>query len=150
MIVVVGGQARKVGKTRAMCDIIAATPGARWVAIKISPHEHGPPDRPADTDRYLAAGAVEASLVRELPRLPPERNVIIESNSVLDVLTPDLFVFVTDESNPEWKDSARKVIARADYVVNAEVPSEAISRIRDELNGRRASFPDGSPHRRLE
>ena len=140
MIVVVGGQARKVGKTRAVCDIIKATREARWIAIKVSPHEHGPSDRETDTDRYVAAGADEATLVQQLPPLSPHRNVIIESNSALGSIEPDLFIFVAD-AQAEWKESAQRVIDHADYVVDRFVTAEVIQRI----NGLLQSSPHGSP-----
>jgi Molybdopterin-guanine dinucleotide biosynthesis protein len=41
VIVVVGGQSRKVGKTTVVCEILRATPERGWIAIKISPHAHG-------------------------------------------------------------------------------------------------------------
>jgi len=83
-IVVVGGHARKVGKTSAASALIAALPECRWVAVKISAHGHGRDavvaeepyfltrlarwlrcpllaPRPAnDTARFLAAGARRA------------------------------------------------------------------------------------------
>ena len=99
------------------------------MAIKVSPHEHAPSGRVTGTDRYLNAGAAEASIVRELPPLPEGRNVIIESNSVLDVVTPDLFVFVADAANEEWKESALRVAGAADYVVNEFVTREVLDRV---------------------
>ena len=93
------------------------------MAVKVSPHEHAASDRVTDTDRYLSAGAAEASIVREL-RTPEGRNIVIESTSVLDVLIPDLFVFVADAANEEWKESALRVAGRADYVVNEFVTRE--------------------------
>jgi hypothetical protein len=145
MIVVVGGQARKVGKTRAICDIIRATPEARWVAIKVSPHEHEPPGRITDTDRYLSAGAAEAFIVRELPPLPAGRNVVIESNAARDAVKPDLFVFVADPANEEWKESAVRVASRADYVVNEFVTREVLDRISELLSSSRAGCPPCPP-----
>jgi molybdopterin-guanine dinucleotide biosynthesis protein len=63
-IVVIGGQARNVGKTGVVCGLIAAFPERCWTAIKISQHGHGvavleEQDRTtgADSARYLAAGA---------------------------------------------------------------------------------------------
>jgi len=141
MIVLVGGQTRKVGKTRAVCDIIAATREARWIAVKVSPHAHAPVDRETDTDRYLAAGAADAMIVRELPVLPADRNLIIESNSASDKVKPDVFVFLADPLQSEWKESARRVIARADYVVKGLVTPPVIARISELL---RSSQP-GSP-----
>ena len=110
MIVVVGGQARKVGKTRAVCDIISATPEAAWVAVKITPHGHPEPSRDPDTDRYLRAGAAESRLLTGHPplALPHGRNLIVESTSILDQLTPDLFFLIVDPANPDWKPSAER------------------------------------------
>lgn len=113
MIVVVGGSSRKVGKTTVVCEIIAATPEARWTAIKVSPDDHEPGPT-GDTCRYLAAGAVNARLMKEVPELTG--NVILESNRILDVLTPDLFVFVAGDG--EWKPNVDKYAKRADFVVH--------------------------------
>lgn len=85
-ILVVGGHARNIGKTALIVDLIRAFPEARWLAVKITPHEHdagrseGPVetmDEPAyalveeteyagrtDTSRFLAAGANRACLLR--------------------------------------------------------------------------------------
>jgi hypothetical protein len=134
VIVVVGGQARKAGKTQAVCDIIAATREARWTAVKISPHEHRPTGG-GDTQRYLDAGAAAALLVAAADPLPSAENLIIESNSVLEVLRPDLFVFVADTDQHEWKESARRVFDRADIVVRGRVTEEVLRRVREALAG---------------
>lgn len=133
MIVVVGGQARKVGKTRAVCDIIAATREARWLAVKVSSHSHEASDRETDTDRYLAAGAESAVLAEEVPELPAGRNVILESNAAVEVVAADLFVFVA-EAGAEWKESARRVVDRADVVVESRVTAEVVARVRGMLS----------------
>jgi hypothetical protein len=122
VIIVVGGQSRKVGKTRAVCDIISGTQHAGWIAIKITPHAHAPDrDRDTDTDRYLAAGAAEAHLLTGRPpiQLPAGGNRIIESNSILDQLTPDLFFLIEDPSDPDWKPSALPLRGRPGTI---EVP----------------------------
>jgi hypothetical protein len=136
MIVVVGGQARKVGKTRAMCDIIAATRELAWTAAKISAHGHGAPEpgHLTDTERYLAAGAAEAMLLHSPAELPTARNLIIESNAAMDALKPDLFVFVTDSTSPEWKESARFVRRRADIQVDRRIDAATLRRIADKLS----------------
>jgi hypothetical protein len=106
VIVVVGGQSRKTGKTRAVCDIIAATREAQWTAVKVSPHEHDT-TRAGDSQRYLDAGAKAACLIAAGDPLPAAENLIVESNSVMERLRPDLFVFVTDPEQFEWKDSSQ-------------------------------------------
>jgi len=40
-IIVVGGHTRSIGKTQLVCDIIAAFPGANWIAGKITQYGHG-------------------------------------------------------------------------------------------------------------
>jgi hypothetical protein len=136
VIVVVGGQTRKAGKTRAVCDIIAATREAEWTAVKISPHEHHATVE-GDTQRYLDAGAQAACLILPGEPLPVARNLIIESNAVMEALRPDLFVFVADAATTEWKDSARRVFALADIVVDGGITEDVLRRIRDKLRGNR-------------
>jgi hypothetical protein len=90
-----------------------------------------------DTCRFLAAGArrslwartKQGRLAEALPalrrKLEGAANVIIESNSVLHFLRPDLYLPVLDFSNPDFKDSAREFLDRADaYVVLASARSE--------------------------
>jgi len=124
VIVVVGGNRRKAGKTTVICEIIAATRSARWTAVKLTPHVHEKTDH-GDTERYLAAGAARASLSDVYSEL--EGNVIIESNSVLDRLKPDVFVFVDDGG--ERKASALEHVSNADFIVTGHASEEAIARI---------------------
>jgi hypothetical protein len=130
MIVVVGGQARKVGKTTVMCEIIRATKELGWTAVKLTPHPHAESgNHGGDTARYIEAGAARAELIQSSDELPRADNLIVESNAVLDNLTPDIFVFVVDPANPEWKDSARRVFPRADFVVERALPDGRIRQI---------------------
>jgi hypothetical protein len=149
VIVVVGGQARKAGKTRAMCDIIAATRDVRWTAVKISPHEHHATGA-GDTQRYLGAGAAAACLITPGEPLPAAANLIVESNAVMETLRPDLFVFVADDDRSEWKDSARRVFPLADIVVQGRITPEVLRRIRETLSGSPPSAPAGFPPSRPE
>jgi len=82
-----------------------------------------------DTSRFLAAGAVRSLWVRtrvgmlaeSMPRIRQElaasENAILESNSVLEFLEPDLYLVVVDPSVSDWKDSARRFFSRADAVL---------------------------------
>ena len=82
-LIVVGGQAKDVGKTTLVCNIIAAFPRFRWTAVKFTGHSHIPENSrllvqtkdysicqqsPSgggnDTARYLSAGAARALLVQ--------------------------------------------------------------------------------------
>lgn len=81
-LIVVGGQAKHVGKTTLVCEIIRHFANAQWLAAKITTHLHEPAqclavssgsawkiceqDVPApdvDTGRYLVAGARRSLLV---------------------------------------------------------------------------------------
>jgi hypothetical protein len=85
-----------------------------------------------DSARYLAAGAVRSFWVRTrignlaaaMPRLRKEfaaaENAIVESNSILGFLRPDLYLSVLDHATADFKESARLFLDRADAVlVNA-------------------------------
>ena len=83
----------------------------------------------SDTSRFLAAGAEQVFWVRtEQGRLaeaiPAFRkkivgaeNLILESNSILKFLRPDLYLTVLDPANADFKNSAREFLDRADAVV---------------------------------
>lgn len=91
-----------------------------------------------DTSRFLLAGAARALWVRTqpgklgdvMPRLRDEmvkaRNVILESNSVLEFVQPDLYLVVMDPATKDFKQSAREHFERADAVLmhfaNGPVP----------------------------
>lgn len=88
-----------------------------------------------DTSRLLLAGARRALWVRTqpghladvMPRLREEmvnsRNVILESNSVMEFVRPDLYLVVVDPAIEDFKESAGKYLDCADAVVthNREV-----------------------------
>ncbi len=83
----------------------------------------------SDTSRFLVAGASRALWVRtEQGRLaeamPALRakiegagNVIVESNSVMKFLRPDLYLTVLDPATVDFKNSAREFLDRADAVI---------------------------------
>jgi hypothetical protein len=83
----------------------------------------------ADTSRFLRAGARRALWVRTplgslgaaMPALRASlagvANVIIESNSVLEFLTPDIYLAVIDPRVEDWKESARRFLPRADALI---------------------------------
>jgi hypothetical protein len=83
----------------------------------------------SDTTRFLLAGAARALWVRTeqgrlaeaMPtmreRIAESRNVIVESNSVLRFLRPDLYLTVLDPGTEDFKNSAREFLDRADAVI---------------------------------
>jgi hypothetical protein len=138
VLIVVGGNGRKVGKTGVVEDLLRAQPARTWTAIKITSHHRDSTQGAfriheelepvaSDTGRYLRAGAARAFLVeaadleavlpaiREL--LTESSNTIIESNRILDYLSPDLCLFVLDFAEAGMKESCRRHLSRADKVV---------------------------------
>ncbi|MGA9390676.1 MAG: hypothetical protein WBV69_09545 [Candidatus Sulfotelmatobacter sp.] len=83
----------------------------------------------SDTSRFLLAGAANALWVRTeqgrlaeaMPalrrRIESSRNVILESNSVLKFLRPDLYMTVLDPATEDFKKSAQEYMDRADAVI---------------------------------
>jgi hypothetical protein len=83
----------------------------------------------SDTSRFLVAGAQRVFWVRTeqgrlaeaMPtlrqRIEGARNVIIESNSILKFLRPDLYLTVLDPDTTDFKTSAREFLDRADAVI---------------------------------
>ncbi len=83
----------------------------------------------SDSSRFLAAGAVRALWVRTeqgrlaeaMPtlrqRLELSRNVILESNSVMKFLRPDLYFTVLDPGTEDFKTSAREFLDCASAVI---------------------------------
>jgi hypothetical protein len=109
------------------CD--CATPDHSW-AISEERDRSGK----SDTSRFLAAGAARALWVRTeqgrlaeaMPalrqRLQDAHNVILESNSVLKFLRPDLYLTVLDPATADFKTSAREFLDRAHAVLLHDIP----------------------------
>jgi len=83
----------------------------------------------SDSSRFLVAGAAKVFWVRTeqgrlaqaMPalqaRIKGARNVILESNSVLQFVHPDLYLTVLDPGTADFKNSAREFLDRADAVI---------------------------------
>jgi molybdopterin-guanine dinucleotide biosynthesis protein len=82
-----------------------------------------------DTSRFVVAGATRVLWVRTqqgflaeaMPRLRQEmakwRDVILESNSVMRFVKPDLYLVVLDPATEDFKSSSREYLDRADAVL---------------------------------
>lgn len=136
-IVVVGGGGRGVGKTSLVCAMISGLPEFHWVAAKVTTHAHGMPQaiyqelnpgQEKDTERYLAAGARGSFLLTSPPEQESEtdlfelwlarigkRNVVFESNRVLNFIKPDLSIAVA--GGAEDKPSFKTAIQNANAIV---------------------------------
>lgn len=105
-----------------------------------------------DSARYLAAGAVRSFWVRTrqgqlaeaMPRIRKElersESAVIESNSILRFLRPDLYLSVLDPAVADFKESARLYLDRADAVL---VPEGALGR--PEWKGVSLKLVEGTP-----
>ena len=83
----------------------------------------------SDSSRFLVAGATRAWWVRTeqgrlaeamptiLRRLRESENAILESNSLLKFLRPDLYITVLDPATADFKKSAQEFLDRADAVI---------------------------------
>jgi len=90
----------------------------------------------SDTGRFVAAGARRAYWVRtamgQLANALPavrevcaaSQNLIVESNSIVEFVTPDLYLVVLDFAQEDFKASSRRFLGRADacVVVEREMP----------------------------
>lgn len=86
-------------------------------------------DGDTDTSRFLVAGAEQVYWVRTrqgylaeaMPRvrqiLASAANSIVESNSLMRFIRPDLYLAALDPGNEDFKDSARHVLDRADALL---------------------------------
>jgi hypothetical protein len=83
----------------------------------------------SDTSRFLAAGAVcawwvrteQGRLAEAMPavrrKLAESGNVILESNSILKFVRPDLYLTVLDPATADFKKSAQEFMDQADAVI---------------------------------
>src|SRR5277367_3493039 len=90
----------------------------------------------SDTSRFLIAGAVRAFWVRTeqgrlaeaIPtirrKLAESENTILESNSILKFVRPDLYLTVLDAATADFKRSAQEFLDQADAVILHAVKAE--------------------------
>jgi hypothetical protein len=88
----------------------------------------------SDTSRFLGAGAArvwwvrteQGRLAEAMPalreKLRNSENVIVESNSILKFVRPDLYLTVLDPSTADFKTSAREFLDRASAAILHEDP----------------------------
>lgn len=112
----------------------------------------------SDSSRFLVAGARESYWVRtkqgmldeampRVNRLIQENSfVILESNSVLGYIRPDLYLVVLDFSVDDFKDSTRLYIEKADaFIVLNQGMSRNWDGIRTDILSEKPQFPVSPP-----
>jgi molybdopterin-guanine dinucleotide biosynthesis protein len=104
------------------CDCAAAPDHSYALDVETEPSD-------TDTGRFVAAGARQSFWLRtargELSHALPvlrrilnsSENAIVESNSVLEYLDPDLYLVVLDFGVADFKASTRRYLNRADAVI---------------------------------
>ena len=144
IIIGIGGGHSGAGKTTIACEILKKVEG--WGAIKftktslyssIIDDQEVLSEKGKDTGRLLEAGAekvlwVQSSgdeltetafmAVHMLSNLP---GIVVEGNSMIEVLTPDIVVFVGG-SRERFKPGAERVLRMSDIVVTDEELSEGL------------------------
>jgi len=148
IIIGIGGGHSAAGKTTVACEVLKKLEG--WGAIKftktsfyssITDDQEVLAPKGKDTGRMLEAGAekvlwVQSSgdeldetasmAVQMLSNLP---GIVVEGNSMIEVLDPDLVVFVAG-SKERFKPGAERVLGMADIVITdeetlSEIPERA-------------------------
>ena len=160
-ILVVGGSTKDIGKTALVCAVIAALREFDWTAVKIAGHSYEPAEsasslssypsqtiweetiagQDTDTARYLAAGARRALLVTRQgaeisidairATIAKDRNIIFESNQIIDAVEPDVCIALIGRDATQMKPSFMPLLRKADALVgfdriaikSAELPS---------------------------
>ncbi len=150
LLIGIGGAHSDSGKTTLACALLeGALPG--WGALKCSPDAlytsvvYDPEELAragSDTASYLEAGAGGAVLVKaplqEMPealelaleRLGGLPGVVVEGNSAIEVLRPDIVIFIFNE--PErLKESSEPVLKLADAIVYDSEPPGLVAELED-------------------
>jgi molybdopterin-guanine dinucleotide biosynthesis protein len=144
IIIGIGGGHSGAGKTTIACEILKKVKG--WGAIKftktsfyssITDDQEVLSEKGKDTGRLLEAGAekvvwVQSSgdelaetasmVVQMLSNLP---GIVVEGNSMIEALTPDIVVFVAG-SRERFKPGAERVLGMADIFITDEEPLSEI------------------------
>jgi molybdopterin-guanine dinucleotide biosynthesis protein len=91
-----------------------------------------------DTRRMLDAGAERVLWVQSPPselgellplameQLSDLKGVIVEGNSAIEFLVPDIIIFIFGNNSEKLKESAKGILGKADVVLSEEGPSEVV------------------------
>jgi molybdopterin-guanine dinucleotide biosynthesis protein len=143
-IIGVGGSHSGCGKTTVACHVLSKLRG--WGAIKCTPTVlyssvvESPEvlkNAGKDTGRFIGAGAAGVVWVQSTPhdleetlgiavgKLSHLEGVVLEGNSAIEVLKPDIVIFISKEPG-RFKKSALAVLGMADLVVFESKPPPGI------------------------
>lgn len=121
-----------------VCSVNGAQCGCAPDEHTVSLDEERDRSNRTDSSRFLVAGAARAywlrakqgRLAEAMPllrdALAGAENALLESNTVLHFLKPDLYLAVLDPAQADFKESARFFLDRADAVVFRSQPSQSV------------------------
>jgi molybdopterin-guanine dinucleotide biosynthesis protein A len=113
--IVISGACSNVGKTTAAKKIARLLPGSRYIKIG-----HGK-EKPGQTGEFFHTGTTFSDIFSKHGDAP---FLIIESNTILNEITPDLLVYLTGDSQ---KSSAKKAEEQADLRRGERVDEKKVS-----------------------
>jgi molybdopterin-guanine dinucleotide biosynthesis protein len=136
VIIGVGGSCSGVGKTSFICEILQRLKG--WGAIKYTktPFYSSVTDdvmilsrEGKDTRRFLDSGAAKVVWIQSpYPELPESlslaigmlsqvKGILVEGNSAVEDINPDIVIFISGGSPKNRKESVQRILEKADIVL---------------------------------
>ncbi len=113
--IVISGASSNVGKTTVAKSIVRLLPGAIYIKIG-----HGK-EKPGQEGEFFHIGTKFSDIISKFGNAP---FLIIESNSILNEITPELLVYLTGDSQ---KPSAKKAEEMADIRRGERIDASKIS-----------------------
>ncbi|MCX7793021.1 MAG: hypothetical protein N2257_01235 [Thermodesulfovibrionales bacterium] len=150
LIILIGGSYSGAGKTTFGSQLLKYL-GGNWGVIKytktgfyssIIDTEELISQKNKDTGKYIEAGAEEVLWLQgpreslsemldiAITRLSTYRGIIIEGNSPIEFLDPDIVVFLDGEERPP-KPSSEKVKKRADIIIKIKDMKDGLEKTKD-------------------
>lgn len=144
-IIGIGGAYRGVGKTTIASLILGRLKG--WGAIKytktaiycsVTDDVSILSIEGKDTSRLLNSGAEKVVWVKSpyeniaeilplaIKNLSSQEGIVVEGNSAIEVLKPDIVIFLTGSEGDENKSSAEKIFRMADVIIYDKKPQSGI------------------------
>jgi molybdopterin-guanine dinucleotide biosynthesis protein len=149
VIIGIGGACSGVGKTSVICEILQSLEG--WGAIKYTktPFYSSVTDdviilsrEGKDTRRFLDSGAAKVVWIQSpYPELPESlsmaigmlsqvKGILVEGNSAVEAINPDIVMFISGGSRKNRKESAQRIMEKADIVLYEKEASQTTHKAR--------------------
>jgi hypothetical protein len=129
-IIVISGSHSKIGKTTLLRNIQSKLNHASAVAIKIG-HRTLNADKP---EKFFSNIQDGLKYIESLAKSGSPDFLLIESNSILKYIKPDLVIFLKSKDKPE-KDSAALAKPQADIIIDENFDYISAAKVIDEKTG---------------